>query len=259
MSPKGIALLKRYEGCKLRSYLCPAGKWTIGYGSTGPHVKPNMVINQADAEALLLKDLVRFETAVLDALVMEPLQLEFDAMVSLAYNIGIANFNKSSIVRKYNAGDKTGAANAFGMWNKAKVNGKLTVLNGLVARRAAEKTLFLAATPPVTLLRPQSLQTEATTSMLQSSLVPEAPKPLSRSREIIIGGGLSLGGVSQFIDTVSVNDLSSAQSTLTEAKGYLETPVAKNMHLPEVAGLLLAAIGCFMIWKRYKDRKDGIR
>lgn len=260
ISQKGINLIKKFEGCQLRSYKCPADKWTIGYGSTGKHVKPNMVITKDEAEQLLLKDLVRFEKGVLLALDPHfPEQFEFDAMVSLAFNIGLGNFNKSTVVRKYKAGDKAASANAFDMWNKAKVNGKLTVLSGLVKRRAAEKTLFLEDSPENSLKRPQSLTRQTTAIVPESSIAPTAPKSLSKSREIIIGSGLGLGGVTQLVDAVKVSDLEEAQSTLVDARGFLETPAATNYHLPEIAGVLLALVGGFMIYKRYKDRRDGVR
>lgn len=64
ISAKGLALIKEFEGCELKAYVCTAGVLTIGIGSTGPHVYEGMTITEAEAEALLLKDLVRFEKAV---------------------------------------------------------------------------------------------------------------------------------------------------------------------------------------------------
>lgn len=133
---RGLALIKQYEGCRLKAYKCPAGVWTIGYGSTGPHVGAGKVITQAEAEALLRQDLVRFERAVAQA--DSATQNQFDAMVSLAFNIGIGAFQKSSVLRKHNAGDHAGAKASFALWNKA--GGR--VLSGLVTRRAAEADLY---------------------------------------------------------------------------------------------------------------------
>lgn len=134
---KGLALIKRFEGCKLTAYKCPAGIWTIGYGSTGPHVKPGMEITEAQAEQLLRDDLARFEQAV-SAAAPNATQNQFDAMVSLAFNIGIAGFQKSSVLRLHNLGKFQGAADSFALWNKG--GGK--VLPGLVRRRADESHLY---------------------------------------------------------------------------------------------------------------------
>lgn len=135
----GLAVVKSFEGCKLRAYLCPARVWTIGYGSTGPHVKAGMVITEKQAEDLLQEDLDRFEASVAK-LADKPSQNEFDAMVSLAFNIGTGAFARSSVLRRHNAGNKNGAAEAFLMWNK----GGGRVLKGLVRRRIAEKGLYLS-------------------------------------------------------------------------------------------------------------------
>lgn len=136
IGPRGLALIKQYEGCRLKAYKCPAGVWTIGYGSTGAHVTAGKVISQVEADALLAKDLERFERAVGNA--VHPTQSQFDAMVSLAFNIGMGAFNGSSVLRKHNAGDHAGAKASFALWNKA--GGR--VLSGLVLRRAAEAALY---------------------------------------------------------------------------------------------------------------------
>lgn len=140
IGPRGLALIKEFEGLELKAYLCPAKVWTIGYGSTGPHVKPGMVITEAQADALLQKDLDRFEAAVADD-APQASQNQFDAMVCLAFNIGIGAFEKSSVLRLHRAGDHRGAAEAFGKWIYA--GGK--VLTGLQRRRAREADLYRSA------------------------------------------------------------------------------------------------------------------
>lgn len=138
ISPAGIALIKHFEGVKLKAYVCPAGVLTIGVGSTGPHVKPGMAITAAEADALLRKDLRRFEEAI-DIMVHEPLeQHEYDALVSLAFNIGTSAFCTSTLLKKLNNGDKAGAESSFHDWRKG--GGK--VLPGLVRRRKAEAEMF---------------------------------------------------------------------------------------------------------------------
>jgi len=135
----GLAIIRKYEGLRLTAYLCPANVWTIGYGSTGPHVKPGLTITATQADALLQTDLDRFEAAVsLGA--PKSSQAQFDAMVSLAFNIGTGAFLGSTLLRKHNAGDHAGARAEFARWNKA--GGK--VLAGLSNRRAAEAALYAA-------------------------------------------------------------------------------------------------------------------
>ena len=138
ISQHGIDLIKRFEGCSLKAYRCPAGVLTIGYGHTNK-VLADDVITQEEAETLLKKDLIIHCNNV-SKLVRAPLnQNQFDALVSFEYNVGYGNFSGSSLLRLLNARDYKGAAEQFDRWIYA---GK-TVLQGLVNRRKAEKELFL--------------------------------------------------------------------------------------------------------------------
>lgn len=140
ISQKGIDLIKQFEGVSLKAYPDPGTggePWTIGYGHTGG-VKKGDVVTQAQAEELLRKDLIKFETGVSNVLTVETTQNQFDAMVSLAYNIGLGNFTKSTLLRKHNAKCWQCAASQFGVWRNA--GGK--VMNGLIRRRAAERELY---------------------------------------------------------------------------------------------------------------------
>jgi len=134
----GLQIVKVSEGLRLAAYLCPAKIWTIGYGSTGAHVKKGLTITAAQAEALLLDDLKRFENGVA-RLCTVATENQFSAMVSLAFNIGLAAFENSTLLKKHLAGDYAGAAKQFSRWNQG--GGK--VLAGLVKRRAAEAVLYL--------------------------------------------------------------------------------------------------------------------
>ncbi|OCJ30593.1 lysozyme [Serratia sp. 14-2641] len=142
ISNKGISLIKGFEKLELKAYPDPGtgGKpWTIGWGHT-KGVKPGDQITQAQAEAFLREDLAVFEAAVSSAIKRSMTQNQFDAMVSLAFNIGGASFASSTLVKKFNAGDVQGAADQFPRWKNA--NGK--EMKGLVRRRAAERELFLS-------------------------------------------------------------------------------------------------------------------
>lgn len=142
VSTRGIDLIKKAEGERLTAYVCPAGVLTIGVGHTGPDVKRGQTITAAQSDALLRKDLAHFEVAVAKAVKVPLTQNQFDALVSLVFNIGAGNFASSTLLRKLNAGDYAGAAAQFGAWNKGRVGGKLTVLPGLTTRRKAEAALF---------------------------------------------------------------------------------------------------------------------
>lgn len=136
-SQKGLDLIKKYEGCRLISYKCPAGVYTIGYGHT-KGVKKGQKISQKRAEDFLREDIEQFENGV-KKYVSAPLnQNQFDALVSFCFNCGLGAFKNSTLRKKLNAKDYTGAAKEFLRWNKS--NG--VVLEGLKRRRNAEKDLF---------------------------------------------------------------------------------------------------------------------
>lgn len=142
MSNEGLLVLRHFEGLRLKAYRDPVGVWTIGYGHTGPDVYEGLVWSQAQADKALRERLDReFVPGVLAVIKRSMRQHELDAMVDLAYNIGVSAFQGSTLVRKFNAGDTAGAADEFLRWNRA--GGK--VLLGLRRRRAAERALFLGA------------------------------------------------------------------------------------------------------------------
>lgn len=140
----GLELIKHFEGLRLESYLCPAGKLTIGYGHTGNDVKPNMKITEIQADKLLADDFLEAESDVAK-LVKVPLnENQLDALASFVFNLGSSNLWASTLLKKLNAGDYEGAAREFDRWvyTKNPKTGKPEVLNGLVKRRAAERQLF---------------------------------------------------------------------------------------------------------------------
>lgn len=138
-----VDAIREHEGLSLVAYLDSVGVWTIGYGDTGPDVVKGLTITKAQAEERLRKRLVEFEGYVNRAVKVKLTQNQFDALVSLVYNIGPTNFNNSTLLRKLNAGDYAGAADQFLVWNKGRVEGKLQVIDGLTNRRKKERQLFL--------------------------------------------------------------------------------------------------------------------
>ena len=134
INKSGLNLIKKYEGCRLTSYICPAGVLTIGYGHTGKDVKPNQTISKKKAINLLKKDLARFERHVQSYnYIYEWTDNEFSALVSFAYNIG--NIDQLTAY-----GTRTRSQIRSAMLKYVKANGK--TLQGLVKRRKAELKLF---------------------------------------------------------------------------------------------------------------------
>lgn len=117
----------------------PGDPWTVGFGETGPHVTPATRMTRAEAERQLAKRLHEFVEAVRKMCTRPVLANRLAAMASLAYNIGLSAFAKSTLLRKFNAGDVDGAAVEFSRWTRA--GGQ--ILPGLVARRAAERAMFV--------------------------------------------------------------------------------------------------------------------
>ncbi len=144
ISKSGIELIKRFEGLRLKAYQDSVGVWTIGYGCTQPvdgkKVGPGMQIDQATADRLLKCGVVQYEQGVNQLVKVRIIQGQFDALVSFAYNLGLRSLSTSTLLKKLNAGDKQGAADEFGKWINA--GGKR--LDGLIARRAAEREMFLS-------------------------------------------------------------------------------------------------------------------
>lgn len=144
-SAAGVSLIKEFEGLRLKAYPDPATggePWTIGIGTTvypdGRKVRPGDVITEAQAEQYLRHDLGRFEADVNRLTGGVTTQGQFDALVSLCYNIGEGALKTSTLLRKHNEGDYTDAAAEFPRWNRA--GGK--VMTGLTRRREAERKLY---------------------------------------------------------------------------------------------------------------------
>jgi lysozyme len=142
----GVDLIKKYEGLKLKSYLCPAGVPTIGYGTiataAGP-VKLGMSCTEKDAITWLESEIGKKEAAVKKLTKIPLTDNMLAALVSFAYNLGVGALEKSTLLKVLNSGDINKAADEFLKWNKAKMNGVYVALPGLTARRKEERALFL--------------------------------------------------------------------------------------------------------------------
>lgn len=143
LSATGLQMLIGFEGCRLTAYQDSALVWTIGFGTTrypnGQAVQAGDHCSQAQAEFYLQHDLIGFERAVNLSVHVPLRRSQYDALVSLCYNIGVGAFKSSTLLQYLNAGNYTDASRQFDVWIKA--GGK--TVQGLINRRAAEKALFL--------------------------------------------------------------------------------------------------------------------
>ena len=141
ISDAGLSLIKEFEGLSLKSYICPAGVWTIGWGHTGPDVKANMTISETKADELLRQDVARFERAVQDLIVARINQAQFDALVSFTYNCGAGALEQSTLRKRLNNNEDPNkvAAEELPKWVKGEHG---VTLPGLVERRKKEILLF---------------------------------------------------------------------------------------------------------------------
>lgn len=138
-------LIRRFEGCRLAAYPDPASggdPWTIGFGATGPGIQKGVVWTRTQAETDLASRVVKLLAQIRPLITgtTPPADGCVAALCSFAYNVGIGALAKSTLLKKYNAGDRQGAADEFLRWNKAA--GK--VFDGLTKRRTAERAVFLS-------------------------------------------------------------------------------------------------------------------
>jgi lysozyme len=160
VSRAAVDLIKRFEGYRMKAAQLPDGRWTLGYGHTLT-ARAGASVSEQDAEALLLYDLITVAHAVNENVYTPLNQNQFDALVCFAFNIGTENFIRSGVLRRLNEGSLLQAACAMEMWRKADFEGERIVIDALVRRRSAEKTLFLTPTDggwvaaPSSVLRPR--------------------------------------------------------------------------------------------------------
>lgn len=146
LGPQGTALMHSFEGCRLEAYPDPGSKdghpWTIGWGATGAGIAKGVVWTQAQADARFVLDIDKTYGAAVNKMLGDTptTQAQFDAMVSLAYNIGVSAFQRSTVLREHKKGNHTAAARAFLLWNKNDSK----VMRGLTRRRMAESDLYLS-------------------------------------------------------------------------------------------------------------------
>lgn len=228
-------------GVALRTYKCPAGVYTIGWGETdADKARPGATCTQEEADRWLLEDLQERTVQVKALLKVHAEPNQLGALVSLAYNIGIGALAGSTVLKRHNAGDHDAAARAFALWNKARVKGVLTVLPGLTSRRAAEAALYLTPEPEAQPERmPQAVAGE-------SSI---AASPIAQAGTVTAGAGaLSL------LQEVR-GQAAPVGAALDQAKGIVvgTLGVPPEWFLP----VLLVAAGAAVLYWRWKQRAGG--
>lgn len=233
-----VELISDAEGLRLKAYRCPAGLPTIGWGQT-EGVKLGMEWTKQQADMDLCATLKERCEQVLSVCTDEPSPYELGAMVSLQYNIGQAAFAKSSVLKAHNRNDPQSASRAFGLWNKATVNGVKQELRGLTARRAAEAALYLRPADDSDLRMPQAVEAESKI----------AGSPIAQSGAVAVAaGGLSVVATVKEHLGVFGGLATSARTVIVDTLGI---PVAA------LAPTLLAVVGAVVIWQRYKQRIKG--
>jgi len=160
VSDLGLRLIKAYEGYRGQSRAMETGPNVVGYGHRLAD-QDAIELTREEADVLLREDILPVEDLVNEAVFAPLTQGQFDALCSLAYNIGADAFMKSGVLKAINNGRPIEAANGFDVWRKGRVGGQSYIIDALVRRRTAEKALFLkpeyrSVTSPRDSLPPQA-------------------------------------------------------------------------------------------------------
>jgi lysozyme len=243
LSTKGRTLLKSFEGFRADAYIpVPGDKVTIGYGFT-EGVTMGQHMTKAQADARLVTELRPYEQAVLAACTMEPNQNQFDALCCLCFNIGIAGFRKSTVLKAHNRGDFQSAARAFGLWNKSSG----VVYAGLTRRRAAESALYLesvlgeAGEPMEEHPMPQTVDAET----------PLRASPINKA-SVIAGTTTAVATGAQVVNTFA--DMG---DSVERVGGNVARMWTFSELLPVVLGLMVVALCAYIVWQRWGQRIKG--
>jgi lysozyme len=236
ISANGLNLIKSFEGLakvgedgKIRAYRCVAGRWTIGYGHT-KGVRSGMVITKDEAEDLLREDMKVYEQAVRRQISVPLSQNQFDALVSLCFNIGEANLSSSTLKKLLNKGQYDEIPEQIMRWNKARVDGNLQAVKGLTRRRSAEAALF-------------SMDAKLASNggdVMPQKVEQKAVKSLAKSKTMAGTGAAGMATI--------LNEVSSQLEFLSAYSSTLQTVFI----VVALGGIGLAA------YARYKDHSEGI-
>ena len=244
MSADGRARLMRREGVETKAYRDTKGILTIGVGHTAaagePRPLPGMEITLEQAEHILMLDLRPVQDVINDIVTVPLTQGQFDALASLTFNIGLGGFKKSTIVRRLNAGDYRGAADAFMMWNKPpEIRG----------RRESERQQFIAATPkPIAAARAEASDVDEAIPITARDLREAGSRTVRGADQVQSGlGGLvtAAGGAAAVGSQISdvAGQVQSAADSVSSASGALAW-ASSHWQLLALGALLAAVLYC---------------
>ena len=232
-----VELLARKENCKLKAYRCSAGRWTCGWGETRG-VTQDTVWTEDQADEKFYRAVHEWAERVRELITAQTGDNQFGAMVSFAYNIGIGAFEKSTMLRLHNAGDRLGAARAFSLFNKITVDGKKVESAGLTSRRLEEAAMYL---------QPDDGDF-ANEAPMPQEVVPESSPVASPMNQA--------GAVTAVTGGVTV-----AASMADGIKPVVDSAADMAVKIGIQPGVLLGAIllatGATVMYWRWKQRKGG--
>ena len=229
-SNRGLSLIIQFEGFRGEAYRDVVGVVTIGFGFIRG-VKMGDKMTLAEARDRLKREIVEYEQGVLAACTRKPNQNQFDAFVCFAFNVGVAGFKKSSVLKAHNRGDYQAAARAFGLWNKA--GGK--VFTGLTRRRAAEAALYL---------EPVDIELADEPEPMPQAVEPERPMTASTINRASVAAGTTatLAAAGEALQTVQ-----GVRYGLAGLEGWI---------VPALLVVVVALCG-YIVWERVNQRKEG--
>jgi lysozyme len=230
------------EDCRLVAYKCPAGVWTIGWGDTD-NVVPGQIVTEDQVDLKFFHDTCIYAGQVRNMCTSATNENQLGALVSLAYNIGLGGKGSkkglyaSSVLSLHNQGKYLDASRAFNLYNKATVNGVLSELSGLTARRAMEGALYLRPIPG-----------DLPTQVPVQEVAP--PSSLTVSPIAVAGGATGVSGVVKV-----VTEYSDQAKTVLDQVASTATTFGLNPGM--VLGVVLLVAGAVAVYYRYKQRSGG--
>lgn len=260
MSADGRARLMQREGVRTRAYRDSKGIWTIGVGHTanaGPPIpKPGMAITREEVDELLSRDLVRYENIVNRNVRVPLTQGQFDALVSICFNVETALSPKSTIVKRLNKGDYRGAAKAIMLYNKPPE---------IIDRRESEQQQFIRATYAQIAQEKRDAGEGQAVRLTAKDLRTAGSRTMRGADEVqtgVVGGGISavgaLGVASQVKDVASsVSDtVSTAADSVTSAQSFLGW---LSHDWKSIAIIVLSALVVFFLWWTVRGARRVVR
>jgi len=226
------------EGLRLEAYRDVAGVWTIGWGET-EGVKSGMRWTKEHADRQFCARLTEFCDGVQSQLTAPATANQLGALTSFAYNVGLAGFASSSVLKAHNRGDYLAASRAFSLWNKARIGGALQVVKGLTARRAREAALYLTPEiiPDINSLPPA-----------EAARVIDMPEPVAES-------GMHQSPIAQSgAASIATGTLAAASAVSSD---IAQISWGMGIRPLWIVAAVAIIVGAVVLYQRYKQRREG--